>query len=551
MPTLDWIGKQAVIEHTRRLRSRTLKNDPAASVGESSDNMIVHGDNLAALKALMPYYGGEVKLIYIDPPYNTGEEGWSYNDNVNSPEVRRWLAEVVGKEGDDLSRHDKWLSMMYPRLELLKSFLRPDGLICVSIDDNELGHLRLLMDEIFGTKNNLGTFVWKRRTPSAMGKKLISLDHEYVLVYGRDKAQTRLQGLEKKPEDYPYIETDDQGNKRRYASTDLTLGMTKEDRPGQFYPIMNPRTKTPYEGNPSRVWRFAPDTMAEVISNNLVLWPDEAPVPAVKGKKKTKVMERPRYKTYYDPENIKPKPYSTWIESSKTNPRVLEALEDENEVSILTAGMNTESSRLLEAILGSKAFNYPKPLSLVKSLVHMATQGDDLILDSFAGSGTTGHAVLALNAEDGGSRRFLLIEMEEDVIKNVTLPRMRKVISGYGAVPGLSGSFQACSLGEELTDAEGNINPEASFEDLARHLFFAETHRPLTGKPDGTSPLIGRIADTGYYLIRGPLTRTIFKALDANCEQHVVFADSRQVDPVRLQQHRVVFKMIPYDLRTK
>lgn len=219
------------------------------------------------------------------PAYNTGEQTWTYNDAVNSPEIRDWLGKTVGKEAEDLCRHEKWLCMMYPRLRLLKDFLRDDGVIFVSIDDEEVRHLHLLMDEIFGVRNALGTLVWKRRSSSAMRGMPLSIDHEYVLVYAKDAKQVSLYGLGRDIEDYPF--EDSEG---RYASTDLTVGMTKEDRPNQYYDLINPRTRRAFRANPERVWRFIPETMAKVIADDLIIWPDE-----VEGD-----LERPRYKTRFD-----------------------------------------------------------------------------------------------------------------------------------------------------------------------------------------------------------------------------------------------------------
>src|SRR4030042_2970643 len=165
MPTLEWIGKKAVLNHHREVPFHLLKADPKLSVGDpGSGNLLVEGDNLLALKALLPYYAGQVKCIYIDPPYNTGNEGWIYNDNVNSPESFKWLGKVVGGEMEDLSRHDKWLCMMYPRLALLREFLRDDGAIFISIDDNEAAWLRLLMDEVFGQQHFVANVLWQKRT---------------------------------------------------------------------------------------------------------------------------------------------------------------------------------------------------------------------------------------------------------------------------------------------------------------------------------------------------------------------------------------------------
>ena len=184
MPTLNWIGKEAVVKHHKEVPFRLLESVPELSCGDAdSGNLIVQGDNLHALKALLPRYAGQVKCIYIDPPYNTGNEGWIYNDNVNSPEIRKWLGEVVGKEGETLDRHDRWLCMMYPRLVLLRQFLREDGAIFVSIDDNEVATLRFLMDEIFGAKNFVATVLWQKVYSPKNSARHLSEDHDYIVIY--------------------------------------------------------------------------------------------------------------------------------------------------------------------------------------------------------------------------------------------------------------------------------------------------------------------------------------------------------------------------------
>jgi len=190
MPTLNWIGRKAVENHHRQVPFHLLKDVPELSVGDpGAGNLLVEGDNLLALKALLPYYGGQVKCIYIDPPYNTGNEGWIYNDNVNSPEMREWLGRVVGKESDDLTRHDKWLCMMYPRLVLLREMLREDGAIFVSLDDNEIQHLRLVMDEVFGETNFVTTVIWEKNYAPKASAKYLSENHDYVVIYAKAKAQ--------------------------------------------------------------------------------------------------------------------------------------------------------------------------------------------------------------------------------------------------------------------------------------------------------------------------------------------------------------------------
>jgi len=194
MPTLNWIGKDAVINHHLEVPFHLLKDVPELGCGDpGSGNLIVEGDNLMALKALLPHYAGKVKCIYIDPPYNTGKEGWAYNDNVNSPAIKKWLGETVGKEGETLDRHDRWLCMLYPRLELLKDFLRKDGAIFVSIDDNEVGNLQALMREIFGSANEVATIVWEKGKKG--DSKLVSVTHEYIVAFARDKALLKQLGV--------------------------------------------------------------------------------------------------------------------------------------------------------------------------------------------------------------------------------------------------------------------------------------------------------------------------------------------------------------------
>jgi len=552
MPTLNWIGKEAVVNHHQQVPFRLLKDVPELGYGDpGSGNLIVQGDNLVALKALLPYYAGQVKCIYIDPPYNTGDESWVYNDNVNSPLIRDWLGKVVGREGEDLSRHDKWLCMMYPRLALLRLFLRREGVLFVSMDETEEGALRLVLDEIFGRENALGTLVWKRRSSSAMRGTPLSIDHEYVMCYALEAGSALLYGLEKGVESYPLVDA-----RGRYASTDLTVGMGREARPNQFFPITNPRTGKVYQPNPERVWRFFPQTMQEVIAKELVIWPDDFP---------ERRMERPRYKTYYDPDTAKPKPVSSWVESVNA---LQGAAEDaaEWDLTILGSGMNQEGGKALQEIFGTKVFAYPKPISLVASLIQAASRSDDLVLDSFAGSGTTGHAVLKLNQQDGGKRRFILVEMESKIAREVTAERVRRVAQGYSrvkgeAVPGLGGGFRFCELGEPLFDEGGRIRETVSFADLARHVFFSETGEPLPRERVTTSAFLGECRGVGVYLLYNGilgdksatggnvLTRSVLAQLPPFDGQKVIYCAGCLLGPDRLQAERIVVRQTPYEIR--
>lgn len=552
MPTLNWIGKEAVVNHHQHVPFHLLKDVPELACGDpGSGNLIVQGDNLVALKALLPYYAGQVKCIYIDPPYNTGDESWVYNDNVTSHEISVWLGKTVGKDGEDLSRHDKWLCMMYPRLVLLRRFLRRDGVIFVSMDETEEGYLRLLMDEIFGRENALGTLVWKRRSSSAMRGTPLSVDHEYVLCYARDAAQAVLYGLEKGPDSYPHV--DERGH---YASTDLTVGMGREARPNQFFPITNPRTGKVYPANPERVWRFYPQTMQEVIAKRLVIWPDDFP---------ERNMARPRYKTYYDPNTEKPKPISSWIETPTSTANAQREV-TEWEVSILGSGMNQEGGKVLQQIFGTKAFAYPKPVSLVMSLIQAATRAGDLILDSFSGSGTTGHAVLSLNQQVGGERKFILVEMESNIARKITAERVKRVAKGYTngkneKVEGLGGGFRFCELGEPLFDESGKIRDTVRFADLARHVYFSETGEPLPRERVPNAPLLGACRGVGIYLLYNGilgdksagggnvLTRAVLAQLPPFNGLKVIYCAGCLLGRDRLAAEKITIRQTPYEIK--
>jgi len=520
MPVLQFKGKTAIECYHHTIPHHTLEFDSKLSVlgkGEKpalDGNLIIEGDNLLALKALLPTHAGRIKCIYIDPPYNTGNEGWVYNDNLTQPQFKEWIGQTVGKEGEDATRHDKWCCMMYPRLQLLKELLREDGAIFISIDDNEVHRLRLLMDEIFRVEMPLATFVWKRRSPSGLRKDPVSVDHEYVLLYAKDTGKVVLEGLISDESRYPF--SDERG---KYASTDLTIGMTREDRPNQFYTIQNPRTRVKYPANPDRVWRFEPDTMKRVIADELIIWPDE-----VGGD-----MTRPRYKTYFDPANPKIKPVSSWIETGSRKQADVDAESDEAEMGILTCGLNQEGGRVLQRILGEKLVDYPKPPSLIKALVRAATRGDDYVLDSFAGSGTTAHAVLELNKEDGGNRKFILVQMPYDtkdnekerfnICQKITAERVRRVIQGYtftkrggnGSekkehVAGLGGSFTYARVGPPLFGEYRDLGKKLpAFEELAKYIFYTETSQDFDRK--AISEKTGKIGEqkgTSYYLLYTP-----------------------------------------------
>ncbi|MFO1491387.1 MAG: site-specific DNA-methyltransferase, partial [Kiritimatiellia bacterium] len=255
MPTLNWIGKEAVVNHHQQVPFHLLKDVPELGCGDpGGGNLIVEGDNLLALKALLPYYAGQVKCIYIDPPYNTGNEGWAYNDNVNSPVIREWLGKVVGKEGETLDRHDRWLCMMYPRLALLKEFLSEDGAIFVSLDDNEIQSLRFLMDEIFGSGNFIATIIWQKKYAVSNDHKSIAPMHDYIVSYQRTNNFKRnlLPRTAENNKQYKYLDGD-----RPFRISDYTCNKTAEERPNLYYAITNKNTGVEVWPKRSRVWAYS------------------------------------------------------------------------------------------------------------------------------------------------------------------------------------------------------------------------------------------------------------------------------------------------------
>ena len=533
MPTLNWIGKQAVVNHHRQVPYRLLTCDPELSAGDpDAGNLLVEGDNLEALKALLPYYAGQVKCIYIDPPYNTGNENWVYNDNVNSPEIRNWLHQTVGREAEDLTRHDKWLCMMYPRLALLREFLREDGAIFVSIDDNELHSLGFVMDEVFGPRNRLAILVWKARqyldSRSLTG---VSLDHEYILVYAKLGSAVRLKGKERDESKYTNPDNDPRGH---WMSRSI-LGLAKADaRPNLHYDLVDPATNVTYRCPANTGWRYSRETMDAKIKDGRMLFPKNR-------------RGRPREKVFLNE-----------LQTATTGfPSIIDG--------VFTA----DGSQAIRDIFQEQVFAFPKAPELIRALVDQAADRDSLILDSFAGSATTAQAVLELNKADGGHRRFILVEMESEVARNVAAQRLARVINGYKAtrgektidVEGLGGGFRYCRLGTPLFDEGGNIAALVSFADLAAHVFFTETGVPIPKRPTGKSPLLGVHEGKAVYLLYNGvmgdkrlkggnvLTAAVLAKLPPHDGPKIVYGEACRLSPERLGREGIVFRQIPYEIK--
>ena len=374
----------------------------------------MQGDNLQALKALLPKYAGKVKCIYIDPPYNTGNEGWVYNDNVKAPEIKKWLGQVVGKEAEDLSRHDKWLCMMYPRLVLLKQFLAEDGAIFISIDDNEVASLRLLMDEIFGSNKFLANVVWQKRT-SPDARVNLGDAHEFIVSYTNadHKALNLLPISDEQKKNYKNPDNDPRG---AWASTDYTA---QGFRPNQMYEIVTPSGKkfSPPEGV---CWKNTQDVYNQLYQDGRIWFGKNG---GNMPRRKTFLSEREGVRSW------------TWWDN-KSSAHSQEGKQDLNNI-----------------LENNHIFDTPKPTRLIQRILQIASDKDSIILDSFAGSGTTAHAVLKQNEVDGGNRKFILVEMEDKIAKEITSERVRRIAGGYENAKGeeveaLGGGFQFCRLSE-------------------------------------------------------------------------------------------------------
>lgn len=481
MPTLDFKGKPFVYSHHLSVPFRGLEIDEKKSMpgpnGTSlDDNLIIHGDNLHALKALLPKYAGKVDVIYIDPPYNTGNEGWVYNDNVNSPLLKTWLGDTV--DGEDLERHDKWLCMMWPRVTLLKELLSETGAILVNIDDTEVGNLRLLLDEIFGSKNFISNVVWQKKYSPQNDAKLFSAIHDHILIYAKDIENVRLNLLPRTAKQDKAYKNPDNDPRGPWKATDSTCNKSRTQRPNLFYEIANPHNGEKILPLETRVWRYSNDVHVQKEKDNRVYWGKD-------GNNKT-----PAYKSFLSEVKAGRVPTTIW---------------DYQE-----AGHNQLARQELNQIFDDNPFDTPKPTKLIEYILQIFSDKKSLILDSFAGSATTGHATLSLNHKDGGHRKFILIETES-YANEITAERMRRVISGRPNAKdevlqnGLKSSFSYCDLGEpiDLDSFFNGTDEMPSYEQIASYIAYTATGEALNNPPKKARKdwFIGEVNGSRLHLI--------------------------------------------------
>lgn len=550
MPTLEWIGKSKVINHHQDVPFRVLERkysfDENGQHDEDngSENMIIRGDNLEALKALLPRYEGRVKCIYIDPPYNTGNEGWVYNDNVNDPKIKKWLGKVVGKEGEDLTRHDKWLCMMYPRLKLLQKLLVDDGVIFVSLDFHEQPFMRLIMDEIFGASNYVSEIACVNKPSGRSDDKYIATAHESIIVYRKSPLLT-LGGFE--PEEKitkRYNKRDTDG--RLYREEDLRKRGTHDertDRPNLFYPFF-----------------FNQETGELIVGGNDEKTPDGfiriEPMKSkdVQGTWRWGQDTANTQKTYIHPRYMPNKQQWSLFEweyldeRGAAKPTTLWDFKDVN---------SERGTEVFIKYLGFKKedFPNPKPVGTIQRILQIATAGDDIILDSFAGSGTTAHAVLNMNKADGGHRKFILVEMM-DYADSITAERVKRVIKGYGegkkAVEGTGGNFSFYDLGEPLLVGDC-LNEAVAPEKIREYIWFMETKQPYAPPNGGNPYYLGKHNSTGYYFYYEPQRVTVLdyaflSTITEKADGTVIYADRCAISEDKLAKMGVTFKKIPRDI---
>lgn len=593
MPTLHWIGKDKVINHHAEVPFRVLQHkygyrgeQPADKTATQGGNKIIHGDNLEALKALLPEYEGRVDCIYIDPPYNTGNEGWVYNDNVNDPHIRKWLGEVVGAEGEDLSRHDKWLCMMYPRLRLLQQLLSENGVIFISNDDNEQAALRALCNEIFGSQCFVSNIIWQKSYSSRNDSKGIPTATDYITVYSR----------------YPNwnpnkLERTEEMN-AKYGNPDNDIALWRSDNAyapnaathqGMVYAIQHPFTGEMLYPAPALCWRYGQDIMLEIMNGwceyelcdlddaerraEVCNVPIDKIRKGVKGivlknslevsrEAATSVYQRGQWPKYFFSKGgyggIAKKTYLNAVEG-----RLINNFWPFTEVDH-TDGAKKELKRIFEDAV---PFDTPKPSALIRRILEIATDETSVVLDAFAGSGTTAHAVLDLNKKDGSNRKFILIEMM-DYAETITAERVRRVITGYPykgkkeeeiyskkltttnilkadeilkeaesvvdkvkdkydkvgkpkiadncikvmgtkvyeeRMEGLGGSFDYYELGEPLFNEDGTLNEAVGTDKIRAYVYYTETHQHLARQQDTDYPyLLDYHGGTGYFFYYEP-----------------------------------------------
>jgi len=502
VPILEWLNKEEAVRTADKVPYRVLKANKELSYGEQSENMIIKGDNLEALKALLPYYKGQVKCIYIDPPYNTGGAFEHYDDNFE---------------------HSTWLSLIYPRLELLRELLSEDGSIWISIDDDECHYLKVICDEVFGRKNFINNVIWEKKFAPQNDVKWLSDSHDHILCYAKDKEKWHpnlLPRTEEMNARYKNLDNDPRGV---WTSDNL---LRKDVQLSGMYKIITPSGRV-CEPSQGASWRVNEEKFKEMVADNRIWF----------GKDGNGV---PRIKRFL---------------SEVQNGMVSMTIWKYQEV-----GHNQEAKKEVKTFNSDDVFTTPKPERLIQRILTLSTKIGDLVLDSFLGSGTT----CAVAQKMG--RKYIGIEMGEHVITHC-VPRMKAVIAGEQG--GISktvnwnggGGYTFYDLGETIFDENGNINKQVDFKTLAGHVWFSETKTPLTNYEK--SPLLGIYNGIAYYLLfngilgdKKPdggnvLTQKVLDSLPVYEGKKVIYGEATRMNAEKLKVNNIVFKQTPYDVKAR
>ena len=564
MPTLEWIGKDKVINHHQEVPFRILDKKYTYNA-ESSENMIIHGDNLLALKSLLPEYEGRVDCIYIDPPYNTGKkEGqWVYSDNVNDPRIKKWIGEVVGAEGEDLSRHDKWLCMMYPRLKLLHKLLSNKGVIFISIDDNELASLKLCCDEIFGSSNFIGYLSVEINPKGRKNSDYISISNDYCVIYAKNKKDTCF--LENIPKDKKDLSVDENGNLVHNSGKRVLVGENSFNNIVQDF--NSKKHYTVYYNAEHCDMILKKETSLsemddELISKGYVRYCSYSAENFVENTYTAeKIVELFENKALdFKNGKIYEKNFSSSIriKSILSNRNYQTYDSNGNIIDYKIDVKTTSAGQELKDIFETTAtiFNNPKNKGLIEILISLIDNKNALVLDSFGGSGTTAHAVLDLNKK-GGNRKFILVEMM-DYADTITAERVKRVIDGYGegnkAVEGLGGDFSYYELGASLFKEDKNLNEEVGEEEIRKYVYYMETKKPIETNSTDNRYYMGKNNDTAYYFYYEKdkpttLNREFLATVKTEATGYVIYANICALSKETLSTNGIVFKKIPRDIK--
>jgi adenine-specific DNA-methyltransferase len=575
VPYIDWLGKDDVVNHHKNIPYKTISCKEEIG-DENSQNLIIKGDNLLALKSLLPYYANSVKMIYIDPPYNTGNTSWVYNDNMDSPLIKKWLNDTVNAE--DLSRSDKWLCMMYPRLKLLRELLKEDGVIFISIDDAEVAHLRMICDDIFGSENFITNMIWEKKHTRSNDAKYFSDNHDHILVYSKEKSKFKINKFFRTEEQNKSYKNPDNDPRGVWMSQPIQV---KTPNDAYMYKITNPVGKEFYPPQ-GRSWQFSEKRYFELVQDNKIWF----------GEKGENV---PRIKKFLSEVSDGIVPLTIWYRKD--------------------VGDNQLAKDDVKVLLPNSSFDTPKPSKLIRNLIHIGMNKEDIILDSFAGSGTTAQAVIEQNQEDGGNRKFILIETL-DYAKDITAERVKRVIEGYpfkgkdkttlfekkltttqllnpstmeklssdvskliesetenytkiektfkdstlkvegvkeikAYKDGLGGGFKYCELAEDIFDEFGELNSKLTFEDIAKHIYFVEFKKPIV-KDDISKPFVGSFHKKHIYFFEDRFKISDMKKIlrtHDDYTQIIVYTKRTTISEDELQNNHIVVRYIPYDIK--